>query len=505
MLPRLQTDRISRSDERLRHRAVVITTETRGTRQIVAISLAAERAGVRVGMTLAQARAAIPTLADFPHDPAADTREREAIATILGRVTPIVHIYDSLTIALDLTGCERAHGGFEILAKRAAAAIAERGYELRCALAPGPTAARALAMVTNSFSVNFNIKAIPPGGELQTLGPLRPELLQINPEAVSRLDSLGITTILQLAHLPRSAVAARVGPSVLLQLDRALSAVPEPLDPFRAAEIPIERIEPPAPVDRYDIVLFILKKLADGIGAQLESRGLGARSLVCSVERPDSAAEIFTINLSSPRRAGSWLFSLLKTRFERIDLGRQIVAIELRAAGTELLKFGEPALFDDGEPAARQDLRALVDRLCARLGEENVNSVQLLEDHRPEYRYQWVRVSVDPPANTKNPPDAPAPAEPACEQSARPLQLYKSPRPVEIEYSQDGSPARVRSLQFIWRDVVRGAGPEYIQSGWWDGRSVERVYWIIELDDGGRFWIFHDPAREKAFVHGEFV
>lgn len=510
MLPRLPTDRIVRTDARLAHKPVVIITDTAGTRRVAATSIAAERAGARVGMTLAQARALAPEIQEFTIHPAEDQAEREAIAATLARFSPIVSIYDDITIVLDLTGCERAHGGLFTLIRAAAAAITARGYEARCAVAPSPTAARALAMFTKSFGPSTAIPVVEAGGEIHALGPLPPASLQIDPETAGRLNALGITTITQLAHLPRAALAARFGPTVLLQMDRALSTEPEALRPFQAVELPAERMEPPAPIDRPDMVLFILKKLADSIALRLEALARGARSLECVIERPGGAVEKINIQLSSPRRAGTWIFSLLKTRFERVDLGQGVSAITLRVTAAELLRFGEPLLFEDGEPGARQDLHALLDRLAARLGEENVGRVELVGEYRPEYCYKIVpaapalNINIHHKQIPASRAAAGQPAEPAFARAARPLRLYKSPKPVELRFADDGVPAHIRSLQLEWREIARAAGPERIQAGWWEGRAVDRVYWIIELVDGARYWVFHDPAHAGAFVHGEF-
>ena len=50
------------------------------------------------------------------------------------------------------------------------------------------------------------------------------------------------------------------------------------------------------------------------------------------------------------------------------------------------------------------------------------------------------------------------------------------------------------------------AGPERIESGWWDGEDVRRDYYLIETRDGRRAWAFHAAGRPGPFwVHGWFA
>jgi len=49
------------------------------------------------------------------------------------------------------------------------------------------------------------------------------------------------------------------------------------------------------------------------------------------------------------------------------------------------------------------------------------------------------------------------------------------------------------------------AGPERIESGWWDGADVRRDYYVASDSRGARFWIYRDCVGErKWFLHGIF-
>jgi protein ImuB len=53
------------------------------------------------------------------------------------------------------------------------------------------------------------------------------------------------------------------------------------------------------------------------------------------------------------------------------------------------------------------------------------------------------------------------------------------------------------------------AGPERLESGWWDGALVVRDYFIAQAGDGALVWIYRSRLASSAdeagwFLHGWF-
>jgi protein ImuB len=49
------------------------------------------------------------------------------------------------------------------------------------------------------------------------------------------------------------------------------------------------------------------------------------------------------------------------------------------------------------------------------------------------------------------------------------------------------------------------AGPERIESGWWDGHDVRRDYYVARTPAGTRLWIFRERRADGGwFLHGVF-
>ena len=85
---------------------------------------------------------------------------------------------------------------------------------------------------------------------------------------------------------------------------------------------------------------------------------------------------------------------------------------------------------------------------------------------------------------------------PASATSPRPLWLLRTPRTL---HSQDGQPICQGRLRML-------AGPERIESGWWDGHSARRDYYVARNGKGETFWIYREHRRSKDwYLHGIFA
>jgi protein ImuB len=50
------------------------------------------------------------------------------------------------------------------------------------------------------------------------------------------------------------------------------------------------------------------------------------------------------------------------------------------------------------------------------------------------------------------------------------------------------------------------AGPERVESGWWDGKDVCRDYYVLETARGQRAWVFTPVGKNGPWMlHGWFA
>jgi protein ImuB len=81
----------------------------------------------------------------------------------------------------------------------------------------------------------------------------------------------------------------------------------------------------------------------------------------------------------------------------------------------------------------------------------------------------------------------------------RPLWLLQTPRPLDV---RSGRPLHHGVLEIE-------AGPERIESGWWDGADVMRDYYVARDGRGARLWVYRECQGRRRndgawFLHGIF-
>jgi protein ImuB len=89
------------------------------------------------------------------------------------------------------------------------------------------------------------------------------------------------------------------------------------------------------------------------------------------------------------------------------------------------------------------------------------------------------------------------------------LQLLKPPEAIEAMALTPDYPPK----QFIYRKerhvIAAADGPERIECEWWEQPQGYRDYFIVEDEDGKRYWIFSTPDEHpeqpsRLFLHGYF-
>jgi protein ImuB len=172
-----------------------------------AVTAAADAAGVRPGMRLGEALATCPGLVLVEQDPATARDEWEGVLRRLEDAGFAVDSADLGCVYFETRGVERLYGGLEAALKRALAAVGS-AWDPRVGAAERRFAALAAANVARPGQVL--IVSDESTGEF--LAPLPLSLLPLSPERYAELEQLGVRKLGQLAGLPGSAVAERMGP-----------------------------------------------------------------------------------------------------------------------------------------------------------------------------------------------------------------------------------------------------------------------------------------------------
>ncbi|MGE5267278.1 MAG: DNA polymerase Y family protein [Deltaproteobacteria bacterium] len=511
---------------------------------ITAVNRRAAREGLRAGLSLADARAAVPILVSHPADTERDRRALERLALWLGRFGPHRNVEGTDGVWIDTTGVAHLFGSETELLEDLVQRLSAFGITARAGLAGTPGASYALARFATLRSRTI---LAPPGEDatLAALSALPVDALRLSPDTVILLKRLGLARIGQLAELPRASLERRfqseassrsragqarskaLADAVLVRLDQALGRTDEPRAGLGEPPVLSERRSWGEPLTSSEALVLEIRGLAEDLSRSLKTAGLGARRIALTLYRADGTVAHADAGLARASADASHFMRLLDEKLGTIDAGFGIDVAALDAVLVQSLDPEQTTLGRSGG-VPEQAVAALVDRLANRLGAKNVFRLAPHASHIPERAA--VRMAPLAPFAEPGTSFAQTPGE-------RPLLLLSPPEPITVMAEvPDGPP-----LRFTWRRVVyavaRAAGPERIAPEWWrhlpnrdakaeppedDGTGGEiidlsqcertRDYYVAETGDGARFWMFREgfygaadaAGAPRWFLHGLF-
>nr|WP_082650254.1 DNA polymerase Y family protein [Bradyrhizobium lablabi] len=472
----------------------------------------AVRAGLSIGLPLANARAICPELTVFDADEIADRKTLDDIADWCDRFTPLVALDPPYGLYLDITGCAHLFGGERALLQIVCGALSRRGFAVSAAIASTSICARTLTRHASG-------KIVADGEEAEAVAPLPISALGAGDAITAGLRRAGLKTIGDVALRAPHEITARFGASFTTLLAHALGQGDAPISPRKPLPDYIVEKRFPDPVATDTVIAMNLSALAAMLVTAMDKQGKGARRLDASFFRTDGAVRTISVDTGRPVTRAEVIDRLFRERLDALndplDPGFGFDLIRLSASRTEIVVQQQRDL--DANVHDNDELSALIDRIAARIGGKRV-VVHLPEDtHIPERAVLAVAAQHHLAAAAQ----AAWPERIESEPPLRPLRLFDKPEPIKVPFATvpDGPPH-----QFTWRrvthTVARVEGPERIAMEWWkqNGDGPTRDYFRIEDEAGLRFWIFRDglyeseppdeevePGSVRWYVHGLFA
>jgi protein ImuB len=383
---------------------------------------------------------------------------------------------DAAALWLEIGASRQLFGGASTLRARIAAELAALGYSARLGIAPTPQGAALLARAGHAHNP-ATLAALQ-----ALLQPLPLSLLALAPEQLAALHSTGLRTIGELLTLPAAALAQRLGPDASRYLQRLCGQASEPLSMLRVPPQFASRCEFSFALTDTTALLFPLQRLLAGLQGYLRSLDRAVQRYALRLEHHQQPATRLEIGLARPTREAAQLLVLARERLAALTL-----AAPVQALGVEAQEFLQPLVLqlDCFSQSAQQSeqLQNVIDRLVARLGGEAVQRLRVAADHRPERA--WSALAAQPgSAATAATAMAAATAAPATAASPlRPCWLLPEPRGIAAP-----------------QELL--AGPERIESGWWDGADIARDYYLVRGTAGAQWWVYRDLRSGAWHLHG---
>ena len=447
-------------------------------RPVVACANAAARAaGVREGMAVAAAKALAGDLKCVDRDEAAERQSLERLAGWAAQFTPAVSIEPS-GLVLEVESSLKLFGGLARLLAALRGGVRALGLQVTLGIAPTPLAARAFA---RAEARGIAVRSCAQMADLpERLADLPLFLLEWPGRTQELLADLGIVRVKDALALPRGGFSQRFGPEALAILDRLAGRVPDPRLAYVAPARYRARLELPAEADGVEAILFPLKRLLAEMEGYLRGRGAGVQELELDLEHGRKSHTRLALSFATAEREAEFILSLAREKLGRLELAAPTIG--LRLVADRLLPFApREGTWLPGREERAVGRARLIERLAARLGPGRVFGIALADDHRPERGWKNPRAGA---------------SRATFDGGARPAWLLN--RPQKLVAGAEG-PVIQGALKFI-------AGPERIETGWWDGEPVRRDYFVAANPAGETYWVYRERRDPAAwYLHGVFA
>ena len=453
----------------------VVTEPQGGSARVRVADAQAMHAGVYPGLSLSAAHALVATLKVYERDPKKESDALAALAIPCFKYTSTVSLAPPQALLLEIEGSLKLFGGVQRLMQAVQREVKRLGFSVQVAAAATPLAALWLARAGKPEVVRKTDEL------MRALAPLPIAVLELPAAAHDALRQMGVRYLRELLRLPRTGLARRLGPALVADLDRALGNM---ADPRRCHQLPPEfhtSLDLPEPVADSEALLFAAHRQLLELAAFLEARCAGVRRIEWRLKYWRRPAGSIAIECAQPQRQARHFLQLLRSRLECEPIAAAVESLELHAGMLE--DYVPPAadIFPNAPRQRAHGRAALVERLRARLGEAAVQGLSLNADHRPEQAFRHCA-----PGTAKSD---------LLILKRRPLWLLPEPLPL-----------KQRDQRPYWDGtLLLEAGPERIESGWWDGRAVTRDYFVACSPHGQRLWVFRERQAPRGwFLHGLF-
>ncbi|MCJ8209749.1 DNA polymerase Y family protein [Mucilaginibacter sp. RS28] len=459
---------------------------------IKAANQLAEKQGIIPGSTAADAKAVIPDLKVFDFIPGKAEKLLAAIGEWCIRYTPLIAVDAPDGLLLDISGCTHLWGGEKGYLQEILKRLKGKGYYVRGAIADTIGAAWAIARFGKEKAI------IEPGGQTEALLKLPPAALRLDTAAVDRLHKLGFYTVQQFIGIKRSALRRRFGEQLLLRIDEALGTAAEhlqwihPLHPYQ------ERLPCLEPIQTATGIEIAIRNLLETLCNRLKSEGKGLRVAILRCYRVDGKLVGADIATGRPSCSVDHLFKLFALKIASIEPALGIELFTLEAPKVEDLMIDQEILWTpEGCGLESPQLAELLDKLANKIGAKNIQRYLPVESYWPERAY---KPSLSLSETTTGKWRAGRP---------RPSLLLKKPERIEVTSLLPDNPP----MLFIYKGekhIIRKAeDAERIEPEWWLTQSPHRDYYLVEDEQGRRYWVFrsghYDDADSQWYIHGFFA
>ena len=418
--------------------------------QVRQCNSAAVKAGVTVGMGMAQAAALCQSVSVIDYCEQSEVHRLLALANRLYQVASDIVIFTPNGLALRLDPLVRYYEGLEniwqVLINELRAARVSFAFGVGWSI----EAARTLAM-NSSNQVLHNKEQI-----RQALAMCPLHATELTDKQRNTLKRVGIHSLQQLLEISAAELGRRFDNSLITYLCALRAETFPRVNYYSPPDTFFSLIEPSYEVSHTEQLLPFMRNLIDEFLTFSRLRNVFSQQLTFTLCFREAPSMKVTVGSAAPLFKLSQWESLTGLKLEQIVLSAPVIKLTLQVDKLEDVDEQTSDFFNNRVHAFAQ--KQLISRLQARLGEAVIQYPCAGDDFRPD------QLSCLKPGNTRGNLHHPLP----CVSLISPAPLEESPH---IEF-----------------------GPIRLQTGWWDGNNVKRDYYIGRTEDGRRMHLYRDST-----------
>ncbi len=419
--------------------------------------------------------------------------------------TPRYEVEKGSLALLDLSGLSHLFQNPHDLGASIRASALGYGIESpRIALATRLQAARRLAFFRPGLSIALDEKT-----EVELLGALPLESLDLDDRTLARLRNWGLHNSRDLARLPASDLRARGGAPLVRAYESSSGRDERLLVPVQEKPDDGLGLDPGFGVEDLSQLVFLMFRLLDPLCVKLKSSGRAATAFEVSLSLENGTNDARLIRSPSPSADNTAWRTLVRLHLEGRPPMAPVLSLSLRAESTNAraVQFS----FTGAGRSSPEKVASVLARLQRFFPEDRIGSPQLLDTHTPD---QFELRPFDPvvglAANKKN-MQAKETARPISRPPATALRAIRPPAHARVRVDMNGGPV---SLQVSDHDRflnIRGrvqacAGPYLLSTQWWNEEAFAREEWDVEIageETQGAYLIFRDPRNDTWYLAAE--
>ena len=452
---------------------LVVEITRKHRRLVLYTNQPAHQQGIIPGMTIPTAQGLVRNLRCHPYDAHAEQTALQQLGHWAYEFTPHIRAHGQNNLLLEVSHSLKLFKGQDTLAQQLMQQLPSGFSPFSLCFAPTDMAALLFAQAHESSNQALFFS-------LQDLHDQDVLWLDVPDAQKELLYSMGLKTVGQLLDLPRDALSKRFGEAFGHYLGQLNGERKTALPNWALPQQFQAQLDFVQELDNSQSLLFPIRHLLSRLEHYLYARQSAVRSFLFSLLLRNRHIQHWSIELATPMHRVADILPLVQLKLEQLKLDAPVLNLQLDAKQFDPLQSRQKDLFRPHHPDHITRYQ-LVDRLKARLGDEQVHSLGMVSDHRPEYG--WHCATPGQGAALQHPSEQ------------RPFWLLHQPQKLRCK---KGLPVYATPLQLL-------KGPERIETGWWDHQPVNRDYYVAQQGNGQQLWVYRDRNSQDWFLHGVFT